>query len=117
MDFNRSRQVWHGQIAKWGGGVNKGYLVRAGVKRVATMAMLEYTPKERSSGLYADGAVRFWVSALNIWNQEDKWPDFETDQVEFKGRLYRILLPPSGQQPDGTWIAFDLSCMFVEKVT
>jgi len=114
MDYNRSRQVWHGHIAKWGRGVNNGLLVRNGTPRPATMAMLEYTPKER--GLFADGAVRFWVSALHIYNVEANWPDNELDVVEFRQRRYRILRPPSGQQPDGSWIAFDLSCMFYERV-
>ena len=113
MDFNRSRKVWHGHIAKWGGGVNKGVLIRGTTRRPATMAMLEYTPKER--GLFADGAVRFWVSALNV--QEANYPSHELDILEFKKRRYKILLPPAGQQPDGTWIAFDLSCMFTERVT
>ena len=114
MDYNRSRRVWHGHIVRWGGGVNNGFLVRNGVKRIATMAMLEYTPKER--GLFADGAVRFWVSAVSIYNVEVKWPNHELDVVEFKKRRYKILLPPAGQQPDGTWIAFDLSCMFTGAV-
>lgn len=107
INYNRSRQVWHGQIVRWGGGVGKGKLIRAGVARVATMAMVEYTPRER--GLYLDGAVRFWISALNV--PAINVPDENLDTIQFKGIGYKILLPPSGQQPDGTWIAFDCNCM------
>ena len=116
MDYKRSRAVWHNQIARWGGGVNNGTLIRGTVRRPATMAMLEYTPKERAGGLFQDGAVRFWVSALHIHNVEAKWPDNELDVLEFARRRYRILRPPLGQQPDGSWIAFDCSCTFFERV-
>lgn len=112
-NFDRSRKVWHNHIARWGGGFNNGFLVRGTVRRVATMAMLEYTPKERSGGLYQDGAVRFWVSALNV--ADVNVPNHEEDILEFKHRRYKILLPPVGQQPDGSWIGFDLSCMFTER--
>jgi hypothetical protein len=107
-NFNRSRQVWHNQIVRWGGGVNNGKLVRAGVSRTMTMAMVEYTPRER--GLFVDGSVRFWISALNV--TAANMPDHELDLVQFRGRQYRIVLPPQGQQPDGTWIAFDCSCVY-----
>jgi hypothetical protein len=108
IDFNRSRMVWHNQIVRWGGGTNNGKLVRAGASRFATMAMVEYTPRER--GLFADGAVRFWISAMNV--TAVNVPDENLDVLQFKGRQYKIILPPAGQQPDGTWIAFDCSCMF-----
>jgi len=107
INFNRSRQVWHNQIVRWGGGVNNGHLIRASVERPMTMAMVEYTPRER--GLFLDGAVRFWVSALNV--TAANVPNNDVDVLRFKGVTYKILLPPAGQQPDSTWIAFDLSCM------
>jgi hypothetical protein len=108
IDFNRSRKVWHNQIARWGGGVGKGKLIRNGVTRVATMAMVEYTPRERAS-LAIDGAVRFWVSAYNV--APANYVDFELDTIQFKGIAYKIAMPPLGQQPDGTWIAFDCACL------
>lgn len=108
INYNRSRQVWHGQIARWGGGVGKGRLIRAGVARAATMAMVEYTPRERVS-IAVDGAVRFWVSAFNV--SPANYVDFELDTIQFKGIGYKIITPAQGQQPDGTWIAFDCACM------
>lgn len=107
INFNRSRQVWHNQIARWGGGQNNGKLNRSGVLRIATMAMTEYTPRER--GLFADGAVRFWISALRV--VPANYVDENLDTIQFKGIGYKIILPPAGQQPDGTWIAFDCTCM------
>jgi hypothetical protein len=108
IDFNRSRKVWHNHIARWGGGVGKGKLVRSGVKRTATMAMVEYTPRERAS-IAVDGAVRFWISAYNVATANV--PDFELDTIEFKGIGYKIVLPVSGQRPDGSYVAFDCTCM------
>lgn len=82
-----------------------------------TMALAEYTPRER--GLFLDGAVRFWVSALTSAGANvaaADYPNHELDILQFKSRRYRILMPPSGPHPDGTWIAFDLSCMYTETV-
>lgn len=107
-DFNRSRRVWHDHIARWGGGVNNGKLIRDGVARVATMAMKEYTPRERAS-IAIDGAVRFIISAWNV--PATNYVDFELDTIQFKGVGYKIVLPPDGQQPDGTWIGFDCACI------
>jgi hypothetical protein len=110
-DFNRSRQVWHDHIARWGGGANNGYLVRGGTKRAATMAISEYSPRERAT-INIDGAVRFMVSALN----QSLEVDHEQDVIQFKGKQYKIELPPKGQQPDGTWIGFDCACTFQKTV-
>jgi hypothetical protein len=108
-DFDRSRRVWHGHIASWGGGENNGFLVRDGARRSATMAISAYTPRER--GLYADGVVRIMISALNV--PVSGVPDPELDTVEFKGKRYKLTLPPQNPQPDGTWIAFDCPCLFI----
>jgi hypothetical protein len=112
-DFNRSRKVWHDHIARWGGGPGKGLLVRNGVTRPATMAMSEYTPRERAT-IAVEGAVRFMVSAYNV--APANYIDFELDLIRFKGKEYRIQMPPSGQQPDGTWIGFDCLCLFVRNL-
>ena len=56
-------EVWF-RLSRWEEVEIKGFLVRAGAKRPATMAMSEYKPTER--GLYADGAVRFMVSAYKV---------------------------------------------------
>lgn len=114
-DFNRSRRVWHGHIAKWGGGVNNGVIVRNATPRVATMAIGEYKPTER--GLYVDGTVRMMVSAF----AEDGvsmqvTPDPDLDVIEFAGKRYKIIMKPQNPQPDGTWIAFDVPCLYVETI-
>lgn len=111
-DFNRSRQVWHGHIARWRGGQNLDKLVRAGVSRPATMAMSNYSPRER--GLYLDGAVRFQISALNV--VAANVPDPERDVIHFVGKMYKILMPPQNPMPDGTFIAFDVPGLFVENL-
>jgi hypothetical protein len=112
-DFNRSRQVWHDHIARWGGGANNGKIIRGGVERLATMAMSEYSPRERAT-INVDGAVRFMVSALNV--SEANIIDNDVDVIQFKGKQYKIVLPPKGQQPDGTWIGFDCTCTYQRAV-
>lgn len=109
MDFDASRLRWHAHIARWGGGVDNGYLIRSGIKRRVTMGLSEYSPRER--GLFADGAVRFMISALKNGGTEriplDEVPTPDLDVIEFAGRRFNILMLPQGAQPDGTWIAFD----------
>jgi hypothetical protein len=115
-NFDRSRRVWHGHIAAWGGGSpNNGNIVRGGVARKATMAISEYKPSER--GLYVDGIVRIVISAFaeNLVDAQVV-PDPNLDVVEFKGKRYKITMKPQNPQPDGTWIAFDCPCLFVEDI-
>lgn len=112
-DFNRSRLVWHNHLARWGGGYNRGQLVRGTAIRTATMAMSQYTPRERAS-INIDGVVRFVVSAYNV--QPAGYVDFEQDLIRFSGKEYKINLPPEGQQPDGTWIAFDCACTLLRNL-
>jgi hypothetical protein len=115
-DFNRSRLVWHGHIARWGGGVDNGQIDRGGTLRTVTIAMNEYKPSER--GLYVDGAVRFAISALKTVDGKlvqipaDEVPDPELDEIVFAGKRYKILMVPQNPMPDGTWIAFDLPGVF-----
>lgn len=104
--FARSQKSAHRMIARWGGGQNNGKLVRASGSRTATMAMLEYTPKER--GLFSDGSVRIYVSALNL----KVGPDEQLDTIEFRGKTYRILLPPVGPRPNGLVVMYyDCNCI------
>jgi hypothetical protein len=112
-DFNRSRKTWHDHLARWGGGVNNGSLVRAGVVRAATMAMSQYTPRERAS-INIDNVVRIVVSAYTV--PATGYVDFEQDLIRFAGKEYKIHRPPEGQQPDGTWIAFDCQCTFLRDL-
>jgi len=104
--FARSQRSAHRMIARWGGGEGNGYIVRGTAKRRATIAMLEYTPKER--GLFKDGSVRLYVSALNL----TVGPDEQQDYIEFRGSKYRIILPPVGPRPNGTTVMYyDCNCM------
>jgi hypothetical protein len=113
-NFDRSRKVWHDHIARWGGGALNGKIVRDGTTiRAATMAMSDYTPRERAS-LAIDGAVRFMVSAYQV--SEANYVDFERDVIQFRGKEYKIAMKPSGQQPDGTWIGWDCPCLFVREL-
>jgi len=112
-NFDRSRQVWHNHIARWGGGVDAHALIRASVERPATIAMSTYSQKERER-LAVDNVVRFMISALGV--SEENVPDPESDRIKFSGKIYKIVLPPEGQQPDGTWIAFDTAAVFMENV-
>lgn len=107
MNYARSRRVWHDHIVRWGGGANNGVLIRGIVRRPMTMAQLDYKPTER--GLFLDKAVRFWISALNV--APINYPDFELDVIVFKGIGYKILMPPMGKAGDGSFVAFDCSCM------
>jgi hypothetical protein len=74
--------------------------------------MSEYTPRERER-LAVDNAVRFMISALGV--TEDNVPDPERDRIKFAGKIYKIVMVPQGQQPDGTWIAFDTPAVFMEN--
>jgi hypothetical protein len=77
------------------------------------MAMSQYTPRERAS-LQVDGAVRLVVSAWGV--APANYVDFEQDVIQFAGKEYTIAMKPEGQQPDGTWIAFDCPCIFVREL-
>lgn len=106
-NFDRQRQVWHDHIARWGGGVDNGRIVRGGTPRSATMAIAQFEPRERD--LFVDGAIRMMISALNVATGDE--PNPELDHVEFKGVKYKILMLPRNPMPDGTWIAFDTPCV------
>jgi hypothetical protein len=82
------------------------------VSRTATMGMNDYSPRER--GLYVDGAVRFMISALGVAPGQE--PDPDLDLIEFKGKRYRMVMKPTGSQPDGSWIGFDVPAVFVEFI-
>jgi hypothetical protein len=103
-DFDRQRRVWHDHIARWRRGENLDKLWRGTSSRPATMAMSQYSPRER--GLYVDGAVRFQISALGV--TADNVPDPERDEIEFRGKRYKILMLPQNPMPDGTFIAFEV---------
>lgn len=111
MDFERSRLVWYNHIARWGGGYNKGLITRGTTSRPATVAMSSYTPRERAS-IAIDNVVRLVVSAYQV--AEANYIDFEQDIITFKGKRYRIVTAPQGQQPDGTWIAWDCTCVLTD---
>lgn len=106
--FDRSQASATRIIKRWGGPV-KGSIVRAGVKRSAWMARLEYKPAERA--LVIDGAciIRIAVEGVSVE------PDQELDYLEYNGKKYRILSPVTGPRPNGTVIFWD--CSSVEFTT
>jgi hypothetical protein len=103
----RSRSSAHRQIKRWGG---TGYLVRSGVKRPATMAILEFSPRDR--GLIEEGVERIRMSSVGVTVPADK----ELDTVEFKGRRYNIQEPVEGPRPNGIVIFYDLHVIFTGNV-
>jgi hypothetical protein len=107
---NRMQASAHRLIKHFGGGVeNNGALVRAGVSRLATMARVDYTPKERE--LFVDGSEKILVSAIGLTVP----PDHEQDLVEYKGDRLRIVMPPLGPRPDGTVAYYELICLHQES--
>ena len=108
FNFARSQKKAHNFIARWGG---KGLLVRNGVARSATMARLDYTPRERA--MFLDGAERFLVSSLD----QPVGPEYELDVIQFRGREYRIAMPPTGPKPFDIQIFWDCSVLFSKPTT
>lgn len=97
----------HRMIQRWGG---IGYLIRNGVKRVATMARMEYSPRER--GLYLDRSSRIRISAIGLAVA----PDHEQDTIQYQGEAYKIILPVEGPRVTGVFVFYDCNSMFTEKV-
>lgn len=93
----------HRMIQRWGG---IGYLVRSGVQRAATMARMEYSPKER--GLFQDKSSNIRISVIGLALA----PDHEQDQIIYKGEVYNILLPVSGPRVTGEFIYYDCNSIF-----
>jgi hypothetical protein len=100
------QQSAHRMIQRWGG---IGYLVRGGVQRAATMARMEYSPKER--GLYLDGSSRLRISVIGLATP----PDHEQDQIIYKGETYNIILPVEGPRVTGVFIFYDCNSMYVAQ--
>ncbi len=91
-------------IQRWGG---IGYLVRDSVQRAATMAYMEYTPRER--GLYADKSARIRVSVIGLVVP----PHHEQDTVLYEGETYNVLLPIEGPRMGIEFVYYDLNVMRV----
>jgi hypothetical protein len=89
-------------IQRWGG---VGYLIRDGEQRVATMARMEYTPRER--GLFGDKASRIRISAIGL----AVMPDFELDTISYEGETYNIVTPVEGPRVTGLFIYYDCNAM------
>ena len=85
-------------IARWGG---VGQLIRDGVSRPATMARMDYTPKERQS-LAIDAETRLRISAKGVTLAPDK----ELDYISFGGKTFKMLMPPTGPSTDAETFAF-----------
>lgn len=102
FNFGRSQLTAHRIITRWGA---SGFLVRAGVKRPAMIARLEYKPSER--GLFLDGSERLYVSAYQLTVP----PDHEQDVIEWIGSIYKINGPPTGSRPAGIVVYYDCNCL------
>lgn len=100
MDTLALQTSAHNMIVDNGG---TGQLVRNGVGRDATMARMEYSPRER--GLYADKTARMRVSAIGLAQADG--PDFERDQITYLGVTYNILLPAEGPRVRNEFIYWD----------
>lgn len=96
----------HRMIQRWGG---IGYLVRGGVQRAATMARIEYTPKER--GLFDDKTSRIRVSVIGLAVP----PDHEQDTVLYKGEQSNIIRPVSGPRITDAFIYYDCETVFTNR--
>lgn len=92
------QQSAHKMIARWGG---VGQIVRGSTPRNATMARIEYTPRERQ-GLQVDAECKIRISLVGLTVP----PDHEQDYITFRGKTYKILLPPTGPSADGETFAF-----------
>ncbi len=113
-NFERSRKVWHDHLLRWGGdSATSAKMVRGGTERPMVMAMSQYSPREMQS-IRVENAVRFVVSAWQV--QPADYVDKDLDLIRFNGKEYRIVMEPSGQQPDGTWIAWDCMCTFTRDI-
>lgn len=102
----KGRQVSaHRMIQRWGG---IGYLIRGSEQRAATMARMEYTPRER--GLFDDRASRIRISVIGLAVA----PDHELDEVIWKGERYKILTPVEGPRVTNEFIYYDCNCMYTQ---
>lgn len=95
-------------IKRWGG---PGFLIRGGVKRPCTIAMMEYKPSER--GLYVDGSVNLRISTVGLTVE----PDFELDTIQFAGKVYKIMMPATGPRPTGVAVYHDCNCLYSTPAT
>lgn len=102
------RKSAHRMIARWGG---PGFLIRDGVKRPITCAMMEYRPAER--GLYLDGSVNIRISTIGLTVP----PDFEQDVIQFAGKIYKINTPPTGPRPTGEVVYYDCNALYSSPAT
>lgn len=93
----------HRMIQRWGG---IGYLIRNGVQRVATMARMEYAPKER--GLFLDKSANIRVSMIGLATI----PDYEQDEILYMGERYRILLPVTGPKVTDVFVYCDCNSIY-----
>jgi hypothetical protein len=93
----------HRMIQRWGG---IGYLIRDGVQRAATMARMEYTPRER--GLFGDKASRIRISAIGLAVA----PHHELDTILYEGEEYKILDEVTGPRVTNVFVYYDCNSMF-----
>lgn len=98
----KSRQLAaHKMIARWGGPGQIVNIADTTITRPATIARMDYTPKERAS-LVIDAETRLRISCVGVTTI----PDHNAEFISFRGKNYKMLMPPSGPSPDGATFAF-----------
>lgn len=111
FDINRARMTVFRQIRKFGATPGNPSatmsLVREGVARACTGAVLDYSPRER--GLVVEGAKKIIIAN---WNLTDP-PDHERDVIRlFNGEVYRIVSPVKGARPGGVSVYYECECQY-----
>lgn len=110
FNINRARSVAHRQIVRFGrtpaNPLALGKLRRDGVDRTCTVAIVEYSPREK--GLVLDEAMRALVSTLEL----SEPPDHERDLLIHMGKSYRLVAPDVGPRPGGVPIFHDLQVLY-----
>lgn len=101
-------------IQRWGAvsGSSTGEIVRGGVPRDWTMAILDYTWQERQT-IATDNLVKIRLSCI----PDDPGIDEMLDSIVFQNKLYKIEAKPRGPNPGGSFVYVDLDCIFVEAVS
>lgn len=91
-------------IERWGG---PAYLFREddGIARECIAAKVDNTPRAR--GLALEGAARYLIAAPLAIE-----PDHELDKLVVGSKLYQIVNPVKGPQPNDVSIYFDLDVVY-----
>jgi hypothetical protein len=112
-NYPRAQLLSHRQIAKFGGGVNNGRLERAGVTRLCTVAILQYTNQQRDGSLIQFTDERALVSSVGLTVPPDMEQDVLVVGMFVSGvwqqvNRCKIVAPPGKLAPGGLVVFWDL---------